>query len=99
MLGTALFLTILTRKVLQELHYAVFNVDDENPSIVGSVYFLHELITKPQLQRTTAWGDMSKAIKGPEQKKNFLSDFSGYVNFLKSKISQCLSELLGVFFY
>lgn len=73
--------------------YAVFNVDDESPTIVGPVYFLHNFVTKPQISRTTAWGEMNRTAKGPENKKNFLDDFSSYVNFLKSK------HLLSHFLY
>ncbi|KAG8293593.1 hypothetical protein J6590_013740 [Homalodisca vitripennis] len=71
------------RNSSEDLMYAVFQVDGENTSIISYVYFLHDLVTKPQLGRTTAWGDMNRTIKGPENKKNFLDDFSGYVNFLK----------------
>lgn len=70
---------------LQDLLYALFQVDDENPTIVGSAYFLHKLLTKPSLQRTTAWGSLNKAPNGAEEKNSFLGDFGGYVSFLESK--------------
>uniref|UniRef100_A0A1B6M9J6 Uncharacterized protein n=1 Tax=Graphocephala atropunctata TaxID=36148 RepID=A0A1B6M9J6_9HEMI len=71
------------RQSSEDLMYAVFQIDDENASIISYVYFLHDLVTKPQLGRTSTWGEMNRTIKGPENKKNFLDDFAGYVNFLK----------------
>lgn len=57
----------------------------ESGNVVAAVCNLINILIRPNIEITKEWGDLTKTQEGLEVKKEFMGDFSSFVNFLDSK--------------
>lgn len=67
----------------QDLNYAEFNMK-EMANVVAAVSNLIDILIQPNVDITKDWGDLNKTQRGLDIKKQFLGDFTSFVNFVES---------------